>query len=97
MKIKYLSIIAVVALMVTACDNKKPEPVQEPVQEETHLSDKYAQYTLTTNIDHLSDSEKQMLPLLFEAADIMDGLFWRVDLSGIEQLLTTSYQVDYPT
>lgn len=88
MKIKYLSIIAVVALMATACDNnKKPEPVQEPVQEETHLSDKYAQYTLTTNIDHLSDNEKQMLPLLFEAADIMDGLFWRENYGDKDELM----------
>ncbi|MBQ0129192.1 MAG: Zn-dependent hydrolase, partial [bacterium] len=27
-------------------------------------------------ISHLSDNEKQMLPLLFEAADIMDELYW---------------------
>ena len=40
MKIKYLAIVAAVALVATACDNKKPEPVQEPVQEQTHLSDK---------------------------------------------------------
>ena len=57
MKIKYLSIIAAVAMMATACDNnKKPEQTAEPVQQETHLSDKYAQYTLMTNIDHLSDN-----------------------------------------
>ena len=88
MKIKYLAIVAVVALVATACDNKKPEPVQEPVQEQTtHLSDKYAEYTLTTNIDHLSDSEKQMLPLLFEAADIMDGLFWRENYGDKEALM----------
>ena len=88
MKIKYLAIIAVVALLATSCDNKKPEPVQEPVQEETtHLSDKYAEYTLTTDISHLSDNEKEMLQLLFEAADIMDGLFWRENYGDKDELM----------
>ncbi len=77
MKIKHLAIIAVVALVATACGNKNVEQPQEPVQEETNnLSDKYAEYTLTTDISHLSDNEREMLGLLFEAADIMDGLFW---------------------
>ena len=89
MKIKYLAIIAVVALVATSCDNKKPEPVQEPVQEETtHLSDKYAEYTLTTDISHLSDNEKEMLQLLFEAADIMDGLFWKENYGDKDELMT---------
>ena len=74
MKIKHLAIIAVVALVATACGNTQPE--QKPVQEKTNLSDKYAQYTLTTDISHLSDNEREMLSLLFEAADIMDNLFW---------------------
>ena len=76
-----------VALAATSCDNKKPEQVQEPVQQKANLSDKYAEYTLTTNIDHLSDNEKRMLPLLFEACDIMDGLFWRENYGDKEELM----------
>ena len=88
MKIKYLAIVAAVALMATSCGNKKPEPVQEPVQEQTtHLSDKYAEYTLTTDISHLSDNEREMLQLLFEAADIMDGLFWNENYGDKDELM----------
>lgn len=89
MKIKHLAIVAAVAFVATACnnDNKKPEQAQTPVQQETHLSDKYAEYTLTTDISHLSDNEKQMLPLLFEAADIMDGLFWRENYGDKNELM----------
>lgn len=87
MKIKHLVWVAMVALVATSCDNKKPEQVQEPVQQKANLSDKYAEYTLTTNIDHLSDNEKQMLPLLFEACDIMDGLFWRENYGDKEELM----------
>ena len=84
MNIKHFAIVAAVALVTTACGNKKAE---QPVQQETHQSDKYAEYTLTTDISHLSDNEKEMLSLLFEAADIMDGLFWRENYGDKEQLM----------
>ena len=90
MKIKHLAIIAVVALVATACGNKKTEQPQEPVQEQeqtTNLSDKYAEYTLTTDISHLSDNEHEMLQLLFEAADIMDGLFWNENYGDKDELI----------
>ena len=78
MKFKYLAIVIAVALVVAACNNKKTEPVEKPVQEQTNnLSDKYAEYILTTDISHLSENEKEMLPLLFEVADIMEDLFWK--------------------
>ncbi len=86
MKIKYLPIIAVVALVLTSCDNKNVEQPEEPVQAQ-NLSDKYAEYTLTTNISHLSENEKEMLPLLFEAADIMDNLFWCENYGDKEALM----------
>lgn len=88
MRIKYVTLVAVVIFAVTACGNKKAEQPQEPVQEQTtHLSDKYAVYTLTTDINHLSDNEREMLQLLFEAADIMDGLFWNENYGDKDELM----------
>ena len=110
MKIKLLSLVAIVALAFTACDNKKPEQTEPSKQKKTekaeqseqskpiepseqmttpttNLSDKYAEYTLTTDISHLSKNEKKMLSLLFEAADIMDGLFWRENYGDKEELM----------
>ena len=86
MKIKNLLIIAALAIGATACDNTKPEPAPEPVQQ-SNLSDKYAEYTLTTNIGHLSEGELEMLGLLFEAADIMDQLFWMENYGDKEELM----------
>ncbi len=87
MKIKHLAFVAIVALMATACGNKTTEqPKEEPVQQ-TNLSDKYAEYTLTTDISHLSDNEREMLQLLFEAADIMDGLFWQENYGDNAELM----------
>ena len=88
MKIKLLPLVAIVALVATACDNTpKPEQPQEPVQQTTNLSDKYAEYTLTTNIGHLSEGELEMLGLLFEAADIMDDLFWHENYGDKAELM----------
>lgn len=36
----------------------------------------YAPFTLTSDIAHLSEKEKQILVILFDVADIMDELFW---------------------
>ena len=87
MKIKHLAIAVAVVLVAAACNNTKPEPEQEPVQEQTNLSDKYAEYTLTSDISHLSENEREMLPLLFEAADIMDQLFWLENYGDKEALM----------
>ena len=87
MKIKHLAFVAIVALVATACGNKTTEqPKEEPVQQ-TNLSDKYAEYTLTTDISHLSDNEREMLRLLFEAADIMDRLFWQENYGDNAELI----------
>ena len=37
----------------------------------------FAPFTLTSDISHLSAKEKQILSILFDVADIMDGLFWQ--------------------
>ena len=79
--------MAIVAIVATACGNKKTEQSTEPVQGQTKLLDKYAQYTLTTDISHLSNNEKEMLPLLFEAADIMDQLFWMENYGDKDELM----------
>ncbi|WP_338768029.1 Zn-dependent hydrolase [Bernardetia sp. ABR2-2B] len=42
----------------------------------------YAPFKLTTDISTLSESEKKMIPLLIEAAKIMDGLFWQQAYMG---------------
>jgi hypothetical protein len=36
----------------------------------------FAPFTLTSDISHLSVKEKQILSILFDVADIMDGLYW---------------------
>ena len=83
MKIKHLTIIAAVAVMATACGNK-PKTEEKP---QPKLIDKYAEYTLTCDISQLSENEKEMLPLLFEAGNIMDQLFWKENYGDKDELM----------
>ena len=39
--------------------------------------DKYVTFRLTSDLSALTERQRQMLPLLIEAADTMNGLFWK--------------------
>jgi len=56
-------------------------PVQQPLTPASpdHVAQRlgtFAPFTLTSDINHLSVKEKQLLAILFDVADIMDELFW---------------------
>jgi len=48
----------------------------------------FASVQLTADLSGLSEKEKQMLPLLFDAAKIMDDLFWLQAFGNKEDLLS---------
>lgn len=61
---------------------KKPvvyqkDPLKKPIEKKHEkLLNKYATFRLTSDISHLSEGQRKMLPLLIDAARIMDELFW---------------------
>lgn len=75
-------------ILLTACGGGQKETEQKPSPMEQKLA-KYVPVTLTTDISKLSNEEKQMLPLLFEAADIMNELFWLQAFGEKSSLLDT--------
>ena len=66
---KFLIYAAAVMVFTTSCQQKNSPDMQKKV-------DQFVTVDLKTDISHLSEKEKQMLPLLFDAAQIMDQLFW---------------------
>lgn len=62
---------------------------QENVSEMQKKVDEYVKVDLTSNISRLTDKEKQILPLLFEVAQIMDNLYWKQTYGDKEQLLNS--------
>lgn len=59
-----------------ACQPGEPATEEPAMTKIDSLLAKYVSVRLTTDVAQLSDSEKQMIPLLIEAAQIMDRCFW---------------------
>ena len=51
--------------------------------------DRFLDVELSTDLGHLSDKEKQMLPLLLETAQLMDDIFWTQAYGDKEALLAS--------
>lgn len=76
-------VLLAVLFSLLACET---EPTTEPatseedkVAESINISDRvdqYAEVRLTADLSTLRESDRQMIPLLIEAAKIMDTLFW---------------------
>lgn len=78
-----LSIVALIPLLLAACDQKKQDQQEVEVEAEPKedsvfnaLLDKYTTVKLTTDISSLTENQKQMIPMLIEVGKIMDELFW---------------------
>ena len=95
MVIRNLMIAVAAVFIFASCNNKakentagEAEDTQKEVDMQTKsIDDLLAQYTefeLTSNIDHLSDNQKEMLKLLFKTADIMEEIFW-LQMTGDKQ------------
>ncbi len=74
--------LTVAALVLASCT-----PLAEQPRDSDDLVAKYTPFTLTADLSNLSDSERQMIPILIEAADIMDRLFWHEAYGDPDQLL----------
>ena len=81
---------------MTAQDNKAkvlPEKNVDKVRAEKGKSDTYAPYRLSADLSHLTQSERELLPIFIEIANIMDDLFWKQTYGDKEQLMA---QIDDP-
>lgn len=74
---------AVILVMLSACNPKTD--MSKEIQSKV---DAFIEVELTTDVSHLSEKEKQMLPLLFEAAQIIDGIFWSQAYGDKEELFS---------
>lgn len=87
---KIFSIIIVLALAVVmnSCENADKKATEETTETPYKMAE-YADFTLTTDISHLSENQKEMLLLLFKAADLADEIFWLQNIGDKEAFLAT--------
>lgn len=94
MKLKrYLLLIGfIMAMFVTACNESTENEQTTDEKTMTEMEKKvneFASFKLTTDLTQLTEKEKQMLPILFEAASIMNDIFW-VQAFGDKQVVMDS-------
>ncbi len=72
-----------------ACQPKVQESAEKeiPAKNDKARVDIYSPVQLTTDLAQLSEAEKKMIPLLIDAAKIMDALFWQQAYGNKQMLL----------
>jgi hypothetical protein len=75
-----LSLLALSLAIVACSDQPSSRPAAQPSRADSLLA-QYTTVRLTADLAALSENERRMIPLLIEAADAMDEVFW-FELSG---------------
>ncbi len=83
--LKHLKFPYLLSLFVVGYSQPAPK---EDIPDEFNFID-YKTVKLTTDLSKLADHEKQMIPLMIEAAKIMDELFWFESYGKGDSLLST--------
>lgn len=95
--ILFVSAIACSTSLFTACTNTgKPTEEKVTVVQKDSLTDYvanrlpiYERVKLSTNLNQLSVNDRKILPLLIQAAEIMDELYWKQAYPQRDSLLAT--------
>jgi Peptidase family M49 len=85
-----LSLIALISFGLFSCGGNKDNDGDGEDSTKTEMEQKLDQYALVelkTDISHLTEAEKQMLPLLFDIASIMEELYWMQTIGNKEEFL----------
>jgi hypothetical protein len=85
-RVIYLGLMVAFIIILAACNRVKPRQATTNDTIMMKLND-FASFALTTNISKLTENERKMIPLLIEAADIMDELFWYEAFGNKDSLL----------
>jgi hypothetical protein len=85
---KVCVIFAVAAILFGCTSAPKNESETEVQTEMQQKVEEFAPFKLTTDLSILSENQQKMLPLLFEAANIMNEIFWMEAFGEKEKLFT---------
>ena len=94
-KINTLLSLVLLATIIVSCNSGTQNKETDQKETTTELTvmqknlQKYVSVKLTADIAHLSNNEKEMLKLLFEAAKLMDDIFWMQNIGIKEEFLAT--------
>jgi len=76
-KLRLAGVAAASIVLISCAPEPAPDPGFQPLEVVAPRPDIYAEFTLTANLESLSDNQRAMIKLLIDASQIMDDLFWR--------------------
>ncbi|UCH13636.1 MAG: Zn-dependent hydrolase [Bacteroidales bacterium] len=85
---KTVGILLIFLIIIGSCKRSSYNSQDETNNELMEKINDFAIVKLTTSLDDLSDNQKKMIPILIEAAEIMDELFWYQAYGDKEELLS---------
>jgi hypothetical protein len=85
---QFLSVLLMAALFFGCTSTPKQENNADANNKMKNKVEEFAPFKLTTDLTVLTEKEKQMLPLLLEAAQIMDDIFWQQAYGDKDELFT---------
>ncbi|MBT8260914.1 MAG: Zn-dependent hydrolase, partial [Bacteroidia bacterium] len=89
---KKILILLLAITFVYSCKTEEKETEKPVEQEQTPMQknlSKYVTVKLSSDVSKLSENERKMLPLLIEAADKMNDLFWYESYGDKTELLNS--------
>ena len=88
LKTQLLSIAFIAVTTMSVSWGQTGQESESKTTEKPYEMKKYAKVKLTANISHLSENQKEMLKLLFQAADQMDQIFWMENVGEKDAFLS---------
>ena len=80
------AVLVAALCLLTTCAPSPDEAATQTMDINERLDD-YTSFRLESDLSILSENERRMLPLLIDAARVMDGLFWRQTYGDKDELL----------
>jgi Peptidase family M49 len=84
--IRITSLLMIITVAFVSCTNAPKEAPVEKSELQMKV-EQFAKVKLTTDLSVLTEKEKQMLPYLFEAANVMEDIYWLQSYGNRDELL----------
>jgi hypothetical protein len=97
---KKTALTFMVLLVMFSCKEEKKDETVTEKPEQTQMQKNVAEYVnvkLTSDLSKLTDNERKMLPILIQAADKMNNLFWYQTYGDKNALLNSITDADTKT
>ena len=84
----------IVAILMASCTQEAPPESEPTLTTGEPRPEIYADFTLTADLGHFSDNQREMIGLLIDASVIMDDLYWRQAYGDDYQAWLSSIGID---